>query len=111
MTSQGLLSKGTRLPRSHNGDKARVSIARTHLRIANIRHDFLHKTSTQLCREKQAIGIETLPIQGMMQNPRLARLIADQGLDMFFEMLKYKVDRYGTRLVERTVGFQAVNCV
>ncbi|MCY0897877.1 MAG: transposase [Firmicutes bacterium] len=87
-------------PNSHNGIKAQRQLARSHQRVAHMRQDFLHKTSTRLCRENQAIGIETLSIQGLMQNPRLARVTADQGFGQFFEMLKYKADRHGTRLVE-----------
>jgi putative transposase len=97
---QDPLPKGTQLPRSRNWAKAKIALARTHLRVANIRQDFLHKTSTRLCRENQAIGIETLSVKEMMANHHLARAVADQGFGKFFEMLKYKADRYGTQLVE-----------
>ena len=96
---QDPLPKGTRLPRSRNWDKAKNHVARTHLRIANLRRDFLHKTSTDLCRKNQAIGIETLSVRGMMANHRLARSVADQGFWQFFTMLKYQAERYGTQLV------------
>jgi putative transposase len=68
LAPKAALPQGTRLPRSRNRRKAQNRLARTPLRIANIRSDFLHKTSTRLCRENQAIGIETLSVQGMMQN-------------------------------------------
>ncbi|PSR21871.1 MAG: hypothetical protein C7B45_09290 [Sulfobacillus acidophilus] len=55
------LPKGTRLPRSRNWNKVQRAIARTHLRVANIRQDFLHKTSPRLCRENQAIGMRHYP--------------------------------------------------
>ncbi len=97
---QDPLPKGTRLPRSRNWDKAKISVARAHLRVVNLRRDFLHKTSTRLCRENQAIGIETLSVQGMLANHRLARAVADQGFGQFFAQLRYKAQRYGTRLVE-----------
>ena len=97
---QDPLPKGMRLPRSRNWDKAKRSVARTHLRITHIRQDFLHKTSTRLCRENQAIGRETLSVQGMLANHRFARAVADQGFGQFFAQLRYKAQRYGTRLVE-----------
>jgi len=93
------LPRGTRLPRSRNWIKAQTRVARTHGRITNIRQDFLHKTSTRLCRENQAIGIETLSVAGMMHNRRLARAVADQGLGQFFTLLQYKAIRYGTQIV------------
>jgi putative transposase len=94
------LPKGTRLPRSQNWNKARRMVVRTHLRVANIRQDFLHKTSTRLCRENQAIGIETLSVQGMLANHHVAPAVADQGFGQFFAPLQDKAPRYGTRLVE-----------
>lgn len=99
LTPKAPIPKGTRLPRSRNWLKAQGRLAHTHLRVFNIRSDFLHKTSTGLCRENQAIGIETLSVEGMMQNHHLARAIADQGFGQFFTMLKYKAERYGTQLV------------
>ena len=68
LTPKAPIPPGTRLPRSRNGLKAQGRLAHTHLRVFNIRSDFLHKTSTRLCRENQAIGIETLSVEGMMQN-------------------------------------------
>ena len=59
---------GTRLPRSRNWLKAQGRLAHTHRRVVNIRSDFLHKTSTRLGRENLAIGIETLSVDGMLQN-------------------------------------------
>lgn len=99
LTPKAPIPQGTRLPRSRNWLKAQGRLAYTHLRVFNIRSDFLHKTSTRLCRENQAIGIETLSVEGMMQNRHLARAIADQGFGQFFTMLKYKAERYGTQLV------------
>jgi putative transposase len=53
------LPNGVHLPKSHNGIKAQMQMARSHQRVVNIRRDFLHKTSTRFCRENQAMGIET----------------------------------------------------
>ncbi|MDA8195229.1 MAG: transposase, partial [Thermaerobacter sp.] len=75
LAPQDLLPQGIRLPRSRNWDNAQNHVARTHLRIAHLRQDFLPKTSTRLCRENQAVGIETLSVKGMMANHRLARSI------------------------------------
>ena len=74
------IPKGTRLPMSHNRAKATLRVGKSPLRVADIRQGFLHKTSTRLCRENQALGVETLSVAGMMKNRHRAQAIADQGL-------------------------------
>ncbi len=93
------IPQGTHLPVSHNRAKATLRVGNSHLRVANIRQDFLHKTSNRLCRENQTIGIETLAIEGMLKNHHLAQAIADQGFGQFFTILQYQADRYGTQLI------------
>ncbi len=93
------IPQGTHLPVSHNRAKATLRVGNSHLRVANLRQDFLHKTSSRLCRENQAIGIETLSVEGMLMNHHLAQAIADQGFGQFFTILQYQADRYGTQLI------------
>ena len=109
LAPQDPLPQDTRLPRSQNWEKAKNHVARTHLRVAHLRQDVLHKTSTRLCCETQAVGIETLSVPGMMANHRVARSIADQGFGRFFAMLQYKADRYGTQLIEADRWFPSSN--
>jgi putative transposase len=92
--------KGMPLPRSRNRDQAQRRLARTHLRVAHIRQDFLPKTSTRLCRENQAVGIETLAVAGMLANHHVARAVADQGFGRCFSLITYQAQRDGTGLVE-----------
>ena len=99
------ISKGTLLPVSHNRTKATMRVAKSHLRVANIRKDALDQTSTHLCRENPALGIATLSVADMLQNPHLAQAVSDQGFGQFFTMLQYKAERYGTSLVTADRGF------
>ena len=63
LTSAG---DGDNRPRkSNNHIKAAAKLARRHYRVGCIRHDFLHKTTTELTRENQALGIEGLHVKGM----------------------------------------------
>lgn len=93
------IPKGTRLPTSKNRIKGANSLARLHARIARIRKDFLHKLTTRLCRENQAIAIEDLCVKGMLGNRRLARSIVDLGFYEFRRQLQYKALRFRTQIV------------
>jgi putative transposase len=95
----GPMPKGTRLPVSANRSKGARALARLHARIARVRKDFMHKLTTRLCRENQAVVIEDLNVSGMLANARLARVIADVGFYEFRRQLQYKARRYGTKVV------------
>ena len=67
---------------SNNRYKARLKVAKLHAKIADCRKDFLHKLTTQLVRENQAIYTETLAVKNMMANHKLAqRVRADRRLN------------------------------
>lgn len=85
-------------PDSKNWHKARTRLAHLHLRVANRRNDFLHKTTTRLTRTKSAIAVETLNVKGMQSNRRWARAVADAGFSEFVRQLDYKAAWYGSRV-------------
>lgn len=79
---------------SKNRDKARRRLARLHARVADARKDFLHKLSTQLIRENQAVFMEDLCIKGLMRT-NLARSIGDAAWGELLRQLAYKAKWYG----------------
>jgi len=51
---------------SANRAKARIKVARVHARITDRRRDHLHKLTTRLVRENQAVVIEDLSVRNML---------------------------------------------
>jgi len=84
---------------SANRRKATMKLSRLHRRVACVRSDFLHKLTTKLCRENQAIGVEDLAVGNMVKNHHLARCIADEGWGEFRRQLEYKVVIYDDEIV------------
>lgn len=75
---------------SKNRNKARLRVATLHEHIANQRNDYLHKLTTKLVRDNQAIAIESLNVSGMVKNKKLAKHILDASWGKMRQYLTYK---------------------
>lgn len=89
---------------SSNREKIRVVLSRVYEKVTNRRKDFLHKLSSWVVNENDAIAIEDLDLQAMAKRKRGGRFsfgksISDNSWGMFTRMLEYKLEWQGKNLV------------
>ena len=94
---------------SSRRQKAKLKLARLHSKVKDSRTDFLHKLTTRLTRENQAIAVEDLNVSGLVKNRKLSRggvlagedspakppSISDAGWYSFRTLLDGKCQKYG----------------
>ncbi len=77
---------------SQNRKKAVQKLARLHWRIAQIRKDWQHKTTTSIAKRFSLVCVEDLNVKGMMSNRKLSRAISDIGWAEIGRQLQYKCE-------------------
>jgi putative transposase len=85
---------------SKNQKKARVKVAKQHIKIANIRRDNQHKASTAIAKSADVIVIENLNVEGMKQNRCLSKAVSDAGMSTFLRQIEYKAEWAGKQVIE-----------
>ena len=99
---------------SNNWKKALARVQKIHVRIANVRRDFLHKVSTAISKKHAMVCIEELKVSNMSKSAAgisgtpgknvraksgLNKSILDQGWFEFRRQLEYKMPWRGGRLI------------
>ncbi|MEH1854250.1 MAG: transposase [Nostoc sp.] len=74
-------------------NRTRIKIAKLHNQITDTRKDFLHKLSTKVVSENQAIVLEDLNVSGMVKNRKLSRAISLQGWREFRTLCEGKSEK------------------
>ena len=86
------------IPASNNAKKYLKKLAKRHQKIANKRKDFLHKSTTSICKKYAHVRIEDLNVAGMIANSKLSSAVSDLGFYEFRRQLEYKAPNFGTKL-------------
>lgn len=110
---------------SNNWIKQKQKVNRVHTRIANLRHDFLHKHSTEISKNHAVIVVEDLQVSNMSKSAKgtvekpgrnvaaksgLNKAILDQGWGMFRRMLAYKQLWRGGVLIAVPPAYTSQTC-
>ena len=96
---------------SNNRIKSRIKAAKMHEKITNKRNDFLHKESRKLAGSYSDIAVESLRIKNMVKNKYLAKSIADASWQRFLQMLAYKVEETGGRIMHVNARGTSQHCI
>ena len=110
---------------SQNWKKQNRKIQKLHHHIANIRHDYLHKITTNISKNHAMIVVEDLKVVNMsksasgsaVQHGRnvkaksgLNKSILDQGWSMMVDMLEYKQHWQGGLLIKINPRYTSQTC-
>jgi len=110
---------------SQNWKQQQRRIATLDIRIANCRHDFLHKLSTETSNNHAVIVIEDLQVRNMSRSARgtveepgrkvaqktgLNKAILDQGWGTFRRMLEYKQTWRGGEVIAVNPRYTSQTC-
>ena len=83
--------KGDNYCKTNNIIKREKELLKTSKRLTNIRHNYLHQTTSEIIKRKPSfICIEDLNVSGMMKNRHLSEAIQQQGLYEFRRQIEYK---------------------
>lgn len=92
--------KGKEYVKTKNIIKLEKQIQQVHRRLANIRNNYLHQTTTNIVKTKPyRVVIEDLAVSDMMKNKHLSDAIRKQGFSEFRRQLEYKCNFRGIKFV------------
>ena len=92
--------KGERYCKTNNIVKNEKLLLVVNHRLANIRRNYLHQTTTEIVNRKpRFICIENLNVSGMMKNKHLSKAVQNQGFYEFRKQLEYKCTDRGIQLI------------
>jgi len=92
--------KGESYCKTCNIIKGEKELLKVTKRLTNIRHNYLHQTTSEIVKRKPSfICIEDLNVRGMMKNRHLSKAIQEQCFYEFRRQIEYKSEWNGIQVV------------
>ena len=83
--------RGESYCKTSNIIKAEKKLLKLNHRLTDIRHNYLHQTTTEIINRKpKYIVLEDLNVKGMMKNKHLSEAVAGQCFYEFYRQIEYK---------------------
>ena len=96
-----LNKEGRSYIKTSNIIKLEKRIKKLNRKLANIRQDYIHKSTTSIVKTKPCrVVMEDLNVKGMMKNKHLSKVIQQQNLYEFIRQMKYKCEWLGIEFVQ-----------
>ena len=93
--------KGENYCKTSNIIKSEKRLLKVNRRLTNIRHNYLHQTTSEIVNRKPMfIVLEDLNVKGMMKNKHLSKAIQEQCLFEFYRQIQYKSSWNNIRFIE-----------
>ena len=84
---------------SRNYDRQKRLVALCHEKVRNQRKDFQHKLSRRIAEQYDAVAVEDIDMKAMSSGLHFGKNVMDNGFGQFREMLSYKLEDRGKRLI------------
>ena len=80
--------------------KSEKQLLKVTRRLRNIRHDYIHKTTSEIVsRKPRFIVMEDLNVSGMMKNRHLSKALQEQCFNELYRQLAYKSHWHGIKFI------------
>jgi putative transposase len=90
--------------------KAVRQLQKKHLKVKRQRRDFHFKEARKLVNQYQSLKVEDLNIRGMVKNHHLAKSISDAGWGQFIEIVVFKAEEAGRRVIKVNPSYTSQDC-
>lgn len=93
--------KGVSYYKTSNIIKLENQLLKLNHRLTNIRHNYLHETTSEIINRKPIfISLEDLNVKGMMKNKHLAKAVQEQSFYDFKRIISYKASWNNIKIIE-----------